>query len=254
MKTLMICIALFSLAPAGAYAEEHASGKEPHHPHWGYKGEAGPKHWGDLEHDFVACKLGTQQSPVDIRKAQDGQLPAIGLNYTVSAAEIVNNGHSIQVNVADAGSVKLMSGDFKLVQFHFHAPSEERIHGKSFPFNAHFVHRNEEGKLAVIAVLFKQSKEDNPALARIFEAMPTEVGGKVELKDGINPVDFFPSRQDYYAYTGSLTTPPCSEDVQWQVLKTPVPISRAQLKAFTKLYPMNARPVQPLNGRVVKGS
>ena len=253
MKRIIFAVA-GALATAGVLAAEtaDAKSKHEHHPHWSYAGKTGAKHWGGLEPDFTTCKIGKQQSPVDIRGSGKGELPPMGFNYTNSPAEVVNNGHSIQVNMASGGSVKLASGEYKLVQFHFHAPSEERIKAKAFPMDAHFVHRDEEGKLAVIAVLFKTSKKDNHALAKIFDVMPTSPESKTEIKDGVDPTDLLPATQDYYSYVGSLTTPPCSEGVQWQVLKTPVSVSRAQLKAFQKLYPMNARPVQPMNGRSVQ--
>jgi carbonic anhydrase len=165
----------------------------------------------------------------------------------------VNTGHSIQVNLAAGGTVDLASGTYKIVQFHFHAPSEEKIDGHPYAMVAHLVHSDDAGKLAVVAVLFKEGKA-NPTLAKVFAVMPAKEGEKVALEGGVNPADLLPARQDYYAYVGSLTTPPCTEGVRWQVLKQPVELSKEQLAAFRKLYPMNARPVQPLNGRKVEQS
>jgi len=242
---------LLTLAAIGALAVSSVCGAADHgehHVHWGYQGKGGAAHWGDLQADYATCKLGKLQSPVDIRGTEKADLPALGFHYENGPAEVVNNGHTIQVNLANAGSAALASGSYKLLQFHFHTPSEEKINGKAFPLVAHLVHRNEDGKLSVVAVLFKLGKE-NPVLAKVFAAMPTEADGKAELPGGLNPADILPAKQGYYAYIGSLTTPPCSEGVRWQVLKDPVELSAAQLKAFKKLYPMNARPVQPLNGR-----
>lgn len=229
-------------------AEENAA---THHAHWSYTADTGSKHWAEIQPDYIACKLGKEQSPIDIHVAGKGNLPAIDFAYQASPAEVVNNGHTIQVNLAAAGSAKLASGDYHLLQFHFHTPSEERIRGKAYPLVAHMVHRDDAGNLAVVAVLFKLGKE-NPGLAKIFATMPAEVDGKSALPENFNPADLLPARQGYYAYMGSLTTPPCSENVHWQVLKQAVELSKGQLAAFQKLYPMNARPVQPLNGRKVE--
>jgi len=219
--------------------------------HWQYGGKHGPGSWGDLEKEFAACKTGKEQSPIDIRGAAKAKLPPIGFHYASGPAEVVNNGHTIQVNLADGGTVDLASGTYKLLQYHFHAPSEEKVGGKPYAMVAHLVHRNDAGQLAVVAVLFKVGKA-NAALAKVFAAMPAKEGGKAALEGGANAADLLPAGQSYYAYAGSLTTPPCSEGVRWQVLKQPVEMSKEQLAAFRKLYPMNARPVQALNGRKIE--
>jgi carbonic anhydrase len=219
--------------------------------HWEYKGKAGASHWGELESEFSACKLGKAQSPVDIHGTTAGKPAPIGFDYTAGPAEIVNTGHTVQVNLPAGGTVHLPSGDFKLLQMHFHTPSEEAINGKHYPLVAHLVHKNDAGGLAVVAVLFKQGK-DNAALHQVFTGLPVHEGDKHALDGEIDAATLLPAQHSYYAYTGSLTTPPCSEGVHWQILKQPVEISKQQLSAFRKLYPMNARPVQPLNGRVVE--
>lgn len=132
-----------------------------------------------------------------------------------------------------------------------HTPSEEHIQGKSYPLVAHLVHRNEAGNLAVVAVLFKEGKS-NPVLSKVFDAMPAKADEKVDIAGGFDAASLLPAKQTYYSFAGSLTTPPCSESVRWQVLKEPVSVSKAQLAQFKKLYPMNARPTQPLNGRTVE--
>ena len=219
-------------------------------PYWGYEGHAGADHWHELDKAFEVCKLGKTQSPIDIVTAQAESVAGAPVKpaYKASAATLANDGHTIAVNLADGGSVTVPSGTYKVLQFHFHAPSEEKIDGKSFPMVAHIVHRNEAGKLAVIAVLFNQGAE-NAALKEIFAALPAKEG-----KQAINPFDtttLLPATLPYYAFEGSLTTPPCSEGVAWHVLKTPSTLSAAQIDAFRKVFPMNARPVQPLNGRKV---
>lgn len=248
MKKL-VCVAAMAVAVSTVWAED----KKGAAPHWTYTGAQGAEKWGDLEKDFATCKLGKKQSPIDIKGATKGSLPAIAFNYGQGAAEVVNNGHTIQVNLAAGGDVKVASGGYKLLQFHFHTPSEELVNGKPYPLVAHLVHKSDAGKLAVVAVLFKEGKP-NAALQKVFAAMPAKEGGKAELGGGLNVADMLPAKQAYWAFEGSLTTPPCSEEVQWHVLKEPVELSPAQLAAFKKLYPMNARPVQPLNGRALQES
>jgi carbonic anhydrase len=241
---LMLVAAALAAAAAtsGAQATDTA--------HWEYKGKAGASHWAELEPDFSACKLGKAQSPIDIRHPKAGPAAPIDFGYTPGTAEIVNNGHTVQVNLPAGGTVHLPGGDYKLVQFHFHTPSEEAINGKHYPLVAHLVHRNDAGELAVVAVLFKQGKE-NAALKPVFAGLPA-TGEKHPLDGNFDAAALLPADHSYYAYMGSLTTPPCSEGVHWQILKQPVEISKGQLAAFRKLYRMNARPVQPLNGREVE--
>jgi carbonic anhydrase len=225
---------------------------EQHGEHWGY-GDAAK--WGDLSAEFKECKLGKEQSPIDIstKATQKAGLPAIGFNYKPGSGEVINNGHTIQINLTDAGSAKLAGGEYQLLQFHFHTPSEEKVDGKNFAMVAHLVHKTAGGGLGVVAVLFREGNE-NAALKPVFESMPAKEGGKVQLKAKLNPADLLPADKGYYAFKGSLTTPPCSEGVAWQVMKQPVELSKAQIDAFRRLYKMNARPVQPLNGRKVQES
>ena len=225
---------------------------DTHGGHWGY---GDPAKWGDLSAEFKECKIGKEQSPIDIstKATEKGNLPAIGFNYRAGAGEVVNNGHTIQVNMTDAGSARVAGGEYQLLQFHFHTPSEEKVDGKNFPMVAHLVHKSAGGGLDVVAIMFKEGRE-NAALKPVFEAMPAKEGGKTALKAKLNPADLLPADKGYYAFKGSLTTPPCSEGVAWEVMKQPVELSKAQIDAFRKLYKMNARPVQPLNGRTVQES
>ena len=174
----------------------------------------------------------------------------LAFDYQASPAEVVNNGHTVQVNLTNAGGIEIDGKPYRLVQFHFHTPSEEHIAGKGFPMVAHFVHQAADGRLAVVAVLFKEG-EKNQALESVFDAMPPKAGEKVELAGSFAPQTVLPQQQGYYAFAGSLTTPPCSEDVQWRVLKQPVELSHAQLAQFQHLYAKNARPIQALNGREI---
>lgn len=222
---------------------------EPH-AHWDYSDPSGPNHWADLAPENYLCRSGTRQSPIDIHDAVQTDLAPLTFDYPASAATVLNNGHTIEVTPSNIGHIRIASEDYSLAQFHFHSPSEETIQGKSYPLVAHLVHRNASGELAVVALLFEVGAY-NPALAPILDAMPGEAGASQNL-DNLNLAHLLPAKHDYFAYIGSLTTPPCSEGVHWYVLTTPVSLSETQLNAFRALYPMNARPVQPLNGRTVR--
>jgi carbonic anhydrase len=242
LQSISVCL-LFAVALTAHAAHDDA--------HWGYSGEHGPAEWGGMEPGFSACKLGKEQSPIDIRNATVGKLPSLDFHYTPSSAEVVNNGHTVQVNLTDGGTLNLDGVPYKLVQFHFHTPSEEKVDGKAFSMVVHMVHQNAEGKLAVVAVLLKEGKA-NVALGPVFEKMPQTEGKKLALDTKFSPTDILPVERGYFKFMGSLTTPPCSEGVRWQVLKQPVEVSKEQVSAFRKLYPMNARPVQPLNDRKIE--
>lgn len=215
-------------------------------PHWGYQGEMSPTQWGK---EFPVCGNGKAQAPVDIRGPFGKAARAIRPAYKEGALRIVNNGHTLQVNV-DPGS-KLMIGreSFDLLQFHFHRPSEEIIDGKPMAMVVHFVHRSRAGKLAVLGVLLKEGAE-NATLRTLWAHAPMREGPEVVVPGAkINPAALIPKDLHYYSFEGSLTTPPCTEGVAFYILKTPAPISRAQVEAFP--FELNARPVQPLNGRKI---
>ena len=222
--------------------------------HWTYEGDKGPKAWGRLKPDFNVCALGKRQSPINIEDGNTLQGPAEPLlfNYTPSNGTVLNNGHTIQVDVQGDNSITVRGGRYRLLQFHFHAPSEEQINGKRTAMVAHLVHRNDEGQLAVVALLLEPGAA-NPLIDKVWTYMPLEVNDRVRMpRDLLNLNELLPIDQRYYQFMGSLTTPPCTEGVLWTVLRQPLQISNAQLKLFTQLYPNNARPVQALNGRPVR--
>ena len=237
--------ALFLAASLAGACIAQAEGK-----HWSYGPHGGPTEWGQLDPAYATCKLGKFQSPIDIRGANPADLPAIRFDYKASPLKVIDNGHTIQVNYAPGSSIEVGGTRYELLQFHFHKPSEEKVEGKAYAMVAHLVHKSADGKLAVVAVLFKQGKE-NATLKPVFAKLPAKEGDKVALEGTIDVAALLPADHGYYSFPGSLTTPPCSEEVRWQVLKTPVEISGAQLASFRKLYKMNARPVQPLNERQV---
>ena len=251
---LLATLAFSGQAADQKHAKAHGAHHDAHHAaHWGYEGMQGARHWGSMEPGFALCQSGKEQSPIDITTDGASKPAPIGFGYTPGNAEVINNGHTVQINLAAGGAIQLDGVDYALLQFHFHTPSEEKIRGQAYPLVAHLVHKNAAGQLAVVAVLFEEG-EENQALKAVFSNLPAKAGDTVKLADGFNASDLLPAYKGYYKFTGSLTTPPCSEGVRWQVLKQRVELSKAQLNAFRKLYKMNARPVQPLHGRKVDES
>lgn len=221
--------------------------------HWGYAGHEGPEYWGSLSQGFAACKDGKSQSPINIvnASANDIELPAIEFKYAASPMQIVNNGHTIKVDYSGDSTITVEGKTFKLLQFHFHTPSENRIDGKSFPMEAHFVHADAAGNLAVIGVMYDQGAADQ-IIADIWGKMPHKSGETVADAGSVNAMDMMPANKDYYRFDGSLTTPPCSEGVTWMVLKDAKTVSGEQASQFAELFHGgNARPVQSVNARTV---
>ena len=222
--------------------------------HWAYEGETGPQAWGSLKPEFNVCAIGKRQSPINIEDGGTLQGPAepIQFTYVTSSASVVNNGHTIQVDVQGENSITVRGSNYRLLQLHFHTPSEEQINFKRFPMVAHLVHKSNEGQLAVVAVLLQEG-DANTMIDKVWTYMPLDANDRVRMPQGLlNVSELLPKDQRYYQFMGSLTTPPCSEGVLWMVMKQPVTISRPQYKLFTQLYPNNARPVQPVNGRPVR--
>jgi carbonic anhydrase len=219
--------------------------------HWGYSGEAGPGNWGRLDASYAACASGKNQSPIDLANFVEADLKPIGFAYKAGTKEILNNGHTVQVNYAAGSSITVDDRAFELKQFHFHAPSENRINGKHFAAEAHLVHADKNGNLAVVAVMLEEGAA-NPLLTDLWKKMPKRAGDKNALPATLGVASLLPADRDYYRFSGSLTTPPCSEGVRWLVIKQPASASKAQIEQFTRVmgHPNN-RPVQPLNARAV---
>jgi len=221
--------------------------------HWSYSGDTAPAKWATLEPDFAACSAGKSQSPVQIvhDAVHDTHQPHIQFAYQPAPLHIIDNGHSIQVNYPPGSFITVGDQKYELLQFHFHHPSEEWIDGRNFDMVAHLVHKDSAGKLAVIAVLLDSGSE-NPFLKTLWANLP-----KQKEKESspaavtINATDLLPKDRSYYSFMGSLTTPPCTEGVRWFVLRHSGNLSPRQLQTFATLYPMDARPVQPLNGREI---
>jgi len=218
---------------------------------WSYHGETGPQHWGDLKDEYIMCKIGKNQSPVDINRIVEAELKKVNIHYKPGGVSILNNGHTIKVSY-EPGSYIVVDGiKFELKQFHFHAPSEHKIKGKLYPFEAHFVHADKDGNLAVIGVIFKEGKK-NPVIEKLWNNLPSKAGEEVKLAHKVNAYDLLPKKKKYFRYSGSLTTPPCSEGVRWIVMKKKLEMSKEQIEKFRKLMGGDTnRPVQPLNARVI---
>jgi carbonic anhydrase len=230
-----------------AGAQEHAS---PEHT-WDYGVSQGPDHWGELKPEFAPCKNGHHQSPIDISNPQKADLPPIQFDYKPSPLNIVDNGHTIMISYSPGSFITVGGKRYELKQFHFHHPSEEKINGKSYEMVVHLVHADEKGNVAVVAVLLEKG-EDNALVHTLWKDLPKEKE-KVEFEKDvqIDADGLLPSDHSYYTFSGSLTTPPCSENVTWFVLAHPVSVSAAEIEQFSKLYRNDARPTQPLYGRVV---
>jgi len=230
-------LALLALA-AAARADEHAG------PHFSYSGETGPEHWAEEDPSFATCGTGKRQSPIDIDSAtRNKALAPIDFAYRPTALTVTDTGHSFQVNVAAGSGGITVGGDrYELVQFHFHRPSEERLQGHRYSMVAHLVHKSAKGELAVVAVLIHKG-EENAFLKSVFDNFPA-AGTKEKAVAGatLDLGTFLPAARGYYTFEGSLTTPPCSEQVRWFVLKKAVQAAPAQIAQFTARYPMNARP------------
>jgi carbonic anhydrase len=246
-KPLLAAALSLAIAPSLAPAQEFTP--------WSYEGSNGPAHWAELDMAYKKCKFGLQQSPINIEtaKAEKVVLKPTVFAYKKSVpVEVVNEGHSIQVNVPPGNTVTIDREKSELFELRFHAPSEVQIDGKPYPLVVHLVHKDVYENLTFVVVPFKEGKE-NSALKSIFSSLPAKAGASIKLP-AVDLAAILPAERSFYEFIGSLSTPPCNENVLWRVFKTPVEVSPSQLAAFKKLYKMNARPVQPLNGRVVQVS
>lgn len=225
-----------------------------HKVHWQYEGLEGPAHWGDLDPKFISCKIGRNQSPINIKDKtaiNTVGLPGFDVYYRPVSMRIIYNGHALQINYPLGSYITISGNRYELLQFHFHTPSEHQKNGFNYPMEMHLVHKDGDGNLAVIGILFQEGKE-NDALSDIIRYLPKDVGKEHLHKFAkVNPVDYFPKRKLFYKYSGSLTTPPCSEGVYWMVFKDPIEASPEQLAAMHALMGDNNRPVQSHYSRSV---
>jgi len=248
----MSCITLAMLLIVVAEVNDRNDHADHHTEHeWGYSGEKSPEYWGDLSSEFEACKNGQNQSPVNLIDMSINQFTSFRLVYKDSPFEVVNNGHTIQFNYQKGSSLTIEDKSYELLQFHFHSPSEHTVEGQSYPMELHLVHKGQDGQLAVIGVFLKEGQY-NPFIQTLWSNIPTQEAKQTIQGIKINASALLPQDKSYYHYSGSLTTPPCTEAVNWYVLKQPIEISSQQISKFQSIYNGNARPVQPLNQRVIE--
>jgi carbonic anhydrase len=262
LTTLGLLALLFTLAAGSRAAgeeQEHPSPAPGEHAHWGYGAEDGPAAWPTLRPEWRLCGSGRSQSPIDLVTTGTGE-GAFTLDYHPASlriarngyvAEVLNNGHTIQVDVEEESELRTAGRRYQLLQYHFHAPSEHAVAGRRFPMEMHLVHRSDEGELAVVGVLIEEGAK-NPAAREIWENLPAKEGGQAYYENvEIDPSDLIPPQHRWYHYRGSLTTPPCSEGVEWFVIADPASLSKEQIRNFTTLYSGNARPLQQGNARQI---
>ena len=221
-------------------ADEHAA--------WAYEGVAGPQAWGALKPEFALCANGQRQSPIDIQGGLAVDLEPVRFDYRASRFGVVDNGHTVQVKLAPGNAIELGGRRFELQQFHFHRPAEERIDGRAFEMSLHLVHKDEQGRLAVVALLIDRGPAQ-PVVQQVWNHLPLERHQETAPGVTLDLEQLLPADRRYYTYMGSLTTPPCSEGVQWVVMRHPVTLAPEQIDLFARIYPMNARPVQAASGR-----
>jgi carbonic anhydrase len=248
-------------ADAQTSADSTAQAASARPAHWSYSEEGGATNWGNLSPAYALCKEGKHQSPVDIVETQVKGAGTWQLNYkstslniahTEHMDDIVDNGHTIQVSVDEGSTLTYAGKTYHLKQFHFHTPSEHTINGQHMPMEMHMVHQSDDGALAVVGVLIKEGKEANPNFATIISNFPAAKGESKHITDQHLELDLqMPKDNAAYHYIGSLTTPPCSENVQWLVLHDMLSLSKDQIDAFASRIGPNNRPTQPLNDRFV---
>lgn len=254
MRKEWMTLTAFGIALAAMPTDVRAQWKTP----WDYAGPRGPDHWSALDPAYALCNTGREQSPIDIRSTTKADLPALRFEYRSNPLEgLTDNGKTIRVNYHPPRNDDfLIVGDdrYRLTQFHFHRPSEELVDGKRYDMVLHLMHESTAGRVAGVAVFLTRGKA-NATVQRLWDHMPKVVGAEVSDPGvDVDPGAMLPRDLSYYMYAGSLTAPPCTEGVTWFVLETPVEISAAQIAAFAKRYPHDVRPVQPLDGRVVKAT
>ena len=225
--------------------------EKPHAAEWGYKGAIGPTHWASLSSAYSLAAKGRRQSPIDISMPVSKSLPSIKFDYRPTNIKIVYNGHTIEDIEDQKSSIAIDGKEYHLKQFHFHSPSEHTINDKHTAMEMHLVHATDSGQIAVVAVMIEQGKKDNKAYRPVWSHLPSELNKTKDYNESVDAAKMLPKKKSYYRYSGSFTTPPCTEDVVWLVLSNTVKLSNRQITEFQKVVNNNNRPVQPLNGRIV---
>ncbi len=264
---LVACLALVFITSRSTSAQEKSTEPKtrevaPSHedPHWSYEDKTGPANWGSISPKWSACSQGKSQSPIDIGKTTKADFPEMKANFKPAQlkiihhthmADAINNGHTVQVNYTEGDTLTIGDEQFQLLQYHFHSPSEHTVGGKHYPMEMHMVHKSAGGKLAVVGVFIEKGKH-NAAFDPIWSNLPKSKGVENHFQKVLVDVNaLLPASKTTYRYDGSLTTPPCSEDVKWIIMTTPIQLSAKQVTAFQNITNGNNRPVQPLNGRSI---
>ena len=221
-----------------------------HDPTWSYTGATGPEHWAELDPAFSLCRSGKAQSPINIDAASPAELPRLNLSYLTSPSTLLHNGHNLNIKPTSQGWINVGTDIFDFESLYVNTPSEVQIKGRRFPLAVNLEHRNLMGKPIMVAILFEIGAK-NLVLEQLLSAIPPHKGDALTL-GRFDVTQLYPEKRDYYDFTGSMTTPPCSEGVRWLVMKTPVQLSEAQLNTFQLVFPMSARPIQPTNNRTIQ--
>ena len=223
--------------------------------YWSYTGQEGPESWGHLDESYAACVDGSEQSPINIEASQvkaEGAAEDVETHYEPTTFSVMNNGHTIQANTVSENNRMIFGGaEYRLVQFHFHTPSEHQFNGQPYEMELHLVHQNEEGRLAVLGLMIQEGKQ-NEEMQAVWDMLPKEKTEQdLPIGEQIDLGALLPEEDAFFHYDGSLTTPPCTEDVEWVVFEQPIEMSKEQIEAFQQIFPENHRPVQPLNEREI---
>lgn len=238
MRFHIILTAALALAGSAA-AQEHS----PHTPGWTYGGATGPERWSELDPANATCAVGQQESPIDLKGAITADLGPLDIDWAPMAAAARDTGHAIQVDAPEGSTMAVGGQTYRLLQFHVHQPAEHLLDGRRLPLEIHFVHAGPDGILGVLGVFAEVGAASAP-LQAVIDSLGAPAGDAT-----LDPDGFLPSGRGFFRYEGSLTTPPCSETVDWVLLGDPVTVSQAQVDAFERLHPGNTRPVQPLHRR-----
>lgn len=268
MKKILVypILAMLLISVVGACSQQTAKGEqvtdkntkatENESAHWSYEGETSPDHWGELDPAAnIACVNGSEQSPINIEFSQVetvGGEEDLQINYEPTSFSLMNNGHTVQANaVSGSNSILIEGKEYKLAQFHFHTPSEHEFNGKNYEMELHLVHKDADGRIAVLGVMIQEG-EENKNLEAIWDILPSEETDKdIAINEPVDVKTLLPVDQTAFHYEGSLTTPPCTEEVKWTIFEMPIEMSKQQIEAFRKIFPENHRPVQSLNNRKV---
>jgi len=234
-----------------ASKKSKTSKEDTKNPTWSYEGKDGPENWGKLDSAFATCATGFNQSPINIENTIHASLKPVRGIHKFPAKEVINNGHTVQVNFKTGNMLVLDSAAYQLKEMHFHAPSENTINKKSFPLEAQLIHVDNKGNLTIISVMFKEGNS-NAALDKLWLQLSNKNTEPAPVKTRVIPSELMPENRSYYRFSGSLTKPPCTEGVRWIVLKTPMTASKTQIETFeAAIKHKNNRPIQAINGRVV---